>query len=123
MPVKNSPVGTDDLVTITICGVFFFTLWKMRANHIEQAMVQAENQKQEVVQRPVYHFFSITDCFGDVIHTNPFLFNNDVPVRSSTPYSDTTESTIMTVGTADTKDKWEFVDTDDDHLIGEDDLA
>lgn len=119
MPTIKNSVGTDDLVTITICSVFIFTLWRLRENNMQHSTETVKKPERVVI--PQQQFFSITDCFGDVIHTNP-MFAEPLQ-RSGTPFSDTTESTLITVDTTDTREKWEFVDTDDEFLFGEEELA
>lgn len=112
----NHQIGTDDLVTMTICGVFIFTLWKLKENRIEQK-VSTNEMENAVVPKVVdtKPFSSITDCFGDVIYANPLI--NESPHRIGTPFSECSDTTTLTIDTTDTKDKWEIVDSDEEHFF------
>lgn len=121
VPPNHQVTGTDNLVTVTICGVFILTLWKLRRvtadeNDPAPAVVHSVPSDSALSDSSVPPFsklprnhscFALRDCFGDVIYGAPFdsaANNCTTRERSQTPGS------VMSVESVPDHDKWELLD-------------
>lgn len=98
-------VGLDQLFTATICGVFIFTLWKLRNARKAKKQEKGKEEQREMTIRN-HSFLSLHDCLGGDINYLPIE-------RSSTPHSVISSSSDNSyVNVSETEEAW-FADGGD----------
>lgn len=125
VPVNHQVTGLDNLVTVTLCGVFILALWKLRrANEADAVDTEppvvhtvpsdsdlSESSTPPPPELPRNHScFALRDCFGDVIYGTQFystVDNNAAVERSQTPGS---VISMEMESIPDHDERWELLD-------------